>query len=386
MADKWPLANGVWSNAANWNDSTLPGVGDDAYADGKTITIDQDVTVLSVRTTQRSWGVAGGGFTLNDGRTLNADCRAGSTDCVTFSAASPATATINGDCFGSTTTGTTYAAQNKGTGTLTINGNCTGGNGNGRRAVQIGSSGPININGNVTGGSGTNAYGVINNSSGVLSVIGNVTGGSGTGADAIVHNSTTGTINVVGTVTGGSGVNARGIWNTSNGAVNVTGDVHGGSSDEANGLVGGSIGPCNIVGNLVPAVASAVATIAGGGRIYVNGNLQSVASGRAAYGGGILVIHPSNTVEHKYRDWDGASVGAERTLSTGSSSPDYPAEGDVRDGVAYDGGGLTGTLELPAEADVKLGVGYGDGGTEFTGTLAGGGGSVIVIPAPGRIL
>jgi hypothetical protein len=62
MAIKWPLANGVWSNAANWNDGTLPDVGDDVHADGKTVTIDQDVTVLSIRNDQRSGGTANGGF------------------------------------------------------------------------------------------------------------------------------------------------------------------------------------------------------------------------------------------------------------------------------------------------------------------------------------
>jgi len=62
MAIKWPLANGVWSNAANWNDGTLPDVGDDVYADGKTVTIDQNVTVLSIRNDQRSGGTANGGF------------------------------------------------------------------------------------------------------------------------------------------------------------------------------------------------------------------------------------------------------------------------------------------------------------------------------------
>ncbi len=57
-------------------------------------------------------------------------------------------------------------------------------------------------------------------------------------------------------------------------------------------------------------------------------------------------------------------------------APDYPDEGDVRDGVGY-GDAQTGTLEVPAEADVRSGTQYGAGGTEFTGTLASGGGVVI---------
>jgi hypothetical protein len=47
---------------------------------------------------------------------------------------------------------------------------------------------------------------------------------------------------------------------------------------------------------------------------------------------------------------------------------DYPAITDVRDGVDYSNGDLTGTLDLPAEADVKLGVQYDN--TTKTGTYA----------------
>lgn len=53
----------------------------------------------------------------------------------------------------------------------------------------------------------------------------------------------------------------------------------------------------------------------------------------------------------------------------GAGSCDYPAVGDVRDGIAYDSGGMVGTLELPVESDVREGIGYGEDGTEFTGTL-----------------
>jgi hypothetical protein len=57
-----------------------------------------------------------------------------------------------------------------------------------------------------------------------------------------------------------------------------------------------------------------------------------------------------------------------------------PAVGDVESGVTFgDGAALTGTFVVPAEEDVEDGVTYGAGGTEFEGTLAGGGGNVIVI-------
>jgi len=58
---------------------------------------------------------------------------------------------------------------------------------------------------------------------------------------------------------------------------------------------------------------------------------------------------------------------------------DVPAVRDVRDGVSYDGGALTGTLALPSATEVKLNVGYGADGTEFVGTY---GFPDITMPAP----
>lgn len=57
----------------------------------------------------------------------------------------------------------------------------------------------------------------------------------------------------------------------------------------------------------------------------------------------------------------------------------YPAEGDVQDGVGYGAGGTeyTGTFVVPTEAQVELGVGFGEDGTEFTGELSGGGGNIF---------
>lgn len=53
---------------------------------------------------------------------------------------------------------------------------------------------------------------------------------------------------------------------------------------------------------------------------------------------------------------------------TAGGETDYPAESDVRDGVEYAFGAMTGTVVLPAADEVLSGVGYGAGGTEYTGT------------------
>lgn len=52
-----------------------------------------------------------------------------------------------------------------------------------------------------------------------------------------------------------------------------------------------------------------------------------------------------------------------------TAAADYPAEGDVRDGVSYGTGTYAGTLELPAVGDVRDGTEFGAAGTEYEGTL-----------------
>lgn len=63
--------------------------------------------------------------------------------------------------------------------------------------------------------------------------------------------------------------------------------------------------------------------------------------------------------------------------SGGSVTCDYPSEDDVRDGIVYDDGTLTGNMTEPAETDVRAGVEYGANGVEFVGTL----GSPPVVPS-----
>jgi hypothetical protein len=59
------------------------------------------------------------------------------------------------------------------------------------------------------------------------------------------------------------------------------------------------------------------------------------------------------------------------------ASCDYPAVGNVRFGVQYAEGTMTGTVTLPANFNVRLGVQYGTGGTEFTGN--------VIIPAASNV-
>lgn len=74
MANRYAVASGNWSNAATWDGGTLPGVGDDVYANNNTVTIDQNVTVLSLRRSTAVGIAQGGRFGVTSGdRVVNAN-------------------------------------------------------------------------------------------------------------------------------------------------------------------------------------------------------------------------------------------------------------------------------------------------------------------------
>lgn len=297
MAEKYyTAASGNWSTAANWNGGTKPTNSDDVYANGKTITIDEDVTVLSLRTTAGTTAVAGGNFTCSTNRTITVSGSgivAGSSECLTFS-------------------GTTGS----------IVGNVTGGSGGNARGVRNSSSGTLTITGNVTGGSGGTGTGHgAYNGTGTLAIVGNVTGGSD--GSSGVYGFSAGTLTVTGNVTGGSASSSYGV-RVPSGTLTVTGNVTGGSNSTAFGVFNEGSGTTTVNGNLTPATSCAVG-IDGSGRITVTGNLNSVSTGVAPIGSaGIrFTIDPSATLTHAYRVQNGGSIGSERTLSTSTGGGSY---------------------------------------------------------------
>jgi hypothetical protein len=62
VAEKYPLATGLWSDAANWNGGTKPLVADDVHANNFIVTIDESISVNSLRGTAGAVAVANGQF------------------------------------------------------------------------------------------------------------------------------------------------------------------------------------------------------------------------------------------------------------------------------------------------------------------------------------
>lgn len=378
MAERWAVANGNWSATGTWNGGTLPDAGDDVHANGYTVTINQDITVASLRTTAGSTPAAGGGFPMSTAYTINGNLIGGTTTVLVVSATT-GTATING----SVTAGSGASAHGinrNGACTLVVNGDVTGGT-NAGVGIYTSVGGVVTVTGNVTGGStGANGYG-IGGVSGTLTVVGNVTGGSAANCHGI--NAGTGsTNNITGTVTGGSGTSAIGITSANASTVNVTGNVIGGAGGigytsaaagatinvygEARGTTsnGGNAGVSThansssyvqiSVANNYPndgITAPALGTIQASGTGAITIDAMVFGSGGVAPCAGRHFIRNAGTNYVTMRE---SNAGA--TLNMGELSADYPTQANVRSGVSYDFGNKTGTCAVPAAGSVAFGV------------------------------
>ena len=269
-------ATGNFNAGATWVGGVVPTTGDEARAStGHTITITANVTCTELS------NAGTGTYVLNSGVTLTANVTNKTTtanvNCLSFSAVSPATATIVGNVTGGAASNGsaiagTGAILNSSSGTLLVQGSVVGGT----NVICIGafnsSTGTISITGNVTGGTGNQCYGIYNSSTGTISTSGNVAGGSGASATGAI-NPAAGTLTITGNVSGGTVVTALGVSNTSNGTVTITSTTIAGTVAIAvSNSVGGTI---NVTGNVTGGTAATIYGVnnVGVGTINVTGNV-----------------------------------------------------------------------------------------------------------------
>jgi hypothetical protein len=332
MADKWyTAASGLWSTAANWNSGTLPTAADDVYADGKAVVIDQNVDVLSIRTTQRSGGTVGGSFTVNTGGyTITCTSATGmisSTSAVAINiTATSGTTTINSNLTGGTSVVAIVTLT--GASNLNINGNILAGNGNGAKGLTISAVGAtVTIVGNCQGGtSGSDNSGILITANSVLTITGNVTGGSGATSPAINNTTVAATINITGNVT--SQVSA-GILSTIASVVTVKGIVTSSNTIAAISL------------------SSASSSLTFSGQAINNNNVMAIFCP-------VVRLYTDDTVQWTFQNNTG---GTKILYSAGTPVLGNPATTDVRNGTIYGASNeLTGTLIVPSPSNVVAGV------------------------------
>lgn len=338
MANVYAVKTGNWSDVTVWNTGALPTSADDVYSNNFTVTIDQNVTVLSIRNESATSITAGGGFILNAGVTVNCTglgIRNGNATCITFSS-----------------TGTSY-----------INANITN-NGAGS-CVRVQSSAILYIVGNVTTTSGNGFPTLVLQNQCTVYLTGNVIFPGVAGGSCI--NVSFGTfLNITGDVYHTGAVTFFGSEIISNsGTLRITGNVYyvGGSGTQL--WIIRSTGYLNIVGSISASVDN------NSGAVFSNSNsainiftgpfISSPTGIMPIY---VLRMHYFRTLgsyfEFRDETTDGALPAASPAPATRLVSPgtvvDAPATSDVRFGVVYASGSQTGTLRVPPPESVAYGV------------------------------
>lgn len=283
MANVYATKNGNWSDTTVWNTGSLPTASDDVFANNFTVTINQNVNVLSIRTTSDTGINAGGGFVLDNAFNITADIRAGGTagsqNCLTINFNSPNSCTLTGNIYGSlvNSLNDVSGVRNNGTGSVTVNGNIYGGGGGATGSRRIGyrnaSTGNLTINGNIYGnqsGLGASEHdGVRIYSACIVAITGNI------------YASTT------------SNVGLRGEAGT----YTITGKIFG-DQTTTNGGHGATFTNCNITinGDCEGGLASYGVVISGGSVFNITGNILGKASGNTVSAGASITNTSTGTI------------------------------------------------------------------------------------------
>lgn len=356
MADRYAVASGNWSAPATWDGgATIPVAGDVVRPNTYTVTIDGSQACQEIRHDAGGAAAAGGSFVLADGATFtgNVQGSAQNTTLLTFSAASPATATINGNVTQAAIAATLMTVT--GTGTLTINGNITSGNASGARAMAVSVSATIIVVGNLQAGTANTAY-CINVTAGApaITITGNVTAGAGSSAGVLMGSG--GTLTITGNVTGGSAAGAHGVNAQAACTIYVTGDV---IAATGNGIqLAATASYVRVTGDLYASSATYAAGGTGAAVLSLRGNLYGHAAGTWPAFFARFIIHSTDPIKVEVYDDDGAfGANVLRPLYTANHPDiDQPANADVRSGVVYADGAETGACAVPDPAYVSIGV------------------------------
>ena len=379
-------ASGNFNAGATWTGGVVPVAGDEARAStGHTITINVNTTCDEV--SNDGTGI----FTLNDGITLTANVTNKTTtsnrNCVQFTAASPAAATIIGTITGGNGASGVVAVVNTSSGTLNITGNCRAQTQTGSFGVNNASTGTVAITGNCSGniggsGGGSSAHGANNASTGTLTVTGNCTGSAGGSSGFGVNNASSGTVIITGNCVGN--VNAVGANNTSGGTMTITGNCTGAANQGANNA---SSGTMTITGNCTGGAAAGAsgASNSASGTMIVNGSIYATETSPGVSGGNraqvtrltgpfyttdTFGVNPIGCLAWR---WDTAlsnttfievpssvvvnGVFVRRNLVTPDNATNFPSASNVRSGTTYGiSRALTGTCAVPPAASVATGV------------------------------
>lgn len=391
MANVRAFRSGNWSDTSvatsPWSNGTAvfaPSSADDVWAAGFTVTINQDVTVLSLRnngSASQAWkdgGTAaaanGGGFSMpvayNITATNSVNC--GNATCITYSASG--SATLTSASIPSSGVNNINCITINGSGTLTISSANLYGAGGGSTVwvVNVISGGVVLTNCTIST-STTNFSGcVLVGVAGTLTA-NNCTISGGTYLGNGLQNNGVSTLNSC-TINTQVTVSSTSVLNNPTGTLNINNSTITGIGALSN--VGGTV---NAINCTFTASSSGTPFTSTSGTNIVSGYFYDSSSGFPA----IYLykwrmgVSPTNGI------WrialNGSSTYVNLYTSDNSTALNQAVPTDVRSGVVYGiGGTQTGRLTVPSRGSVALSVNYGPSmpftatrsGTTATATLA----------------
>ena len=360
MPNRWPINSGSWSNSAIWSGSLIPTASDDVFLNNQVVTLDQNITVASIRNAATGSAVANGRIEIYNNYTINcSSIRGSSTTTYLIFNYNTGSTNINANI---NPTSSGLCVDNISTGTINIIGDVFPPNNVGvgnLYSLRNFSSGILNIVGNlqtIPTANGSNNGSLFNSQNGTVNITGNVIGGSATGAGVnySISNSTAGIINITGNILGSSfagGATSYAILNSSIGAIIVTGNITAGTWG---GIGSSTAGIINVIGQLqASTTANAVSSTSTTATNIFSGPLINSGSRNAIYCYNVRLYDDVTT-----RYTIGVS-GSNDTITL--FSPDQvvgvPSGSDVRVGTVYGPGNeLTGSMAVPHPNSVSWGV------------------------------
>lgn len=340
MPFRYAIASGNWSNPAIWDGGvSIPSSGDDVRSNNFIVTIDQNVTVLSLSNKSETSPViaAGGYFDVQSSRTITANIIGGvnSTPAVRFLSAAGLTLNVVGTCSGGAGVANSYGLG------------------------FLGAGGALNVTGNIRGGTISGSFGLyVNNTTLSTTTIVGAVGNNADAQTALYTQACSGTFTITGSVVNCSTQSGASF---SNGGSNLTCTIYGNVTTNGSGLPlqwNNNNGILRVYGTVT--AAGSYNAISAGSSAYpveVSGPLIPAANGCVPVFAAILRRAPVETPTY---------IGVRKASQLATDNfytPDYasafdqPATANVRQGTVYGiGGALTGTLAVPPPGSVALGV------------------------------